>query len=131
MANRLSFFFQKARESLSAAELLLQQGYIDIAASRAYYAMFYIAEALLFSKGLAFSSHSAVIAAYGKEFAKTGLLKPEHHRHMQDAFEAREVGDYGTERRVSREKAAQIIEWGEVFVQEAEIYLKQSGSAFE
>jgi len=31
---------QKAYESLSAAELLLAQGYFDFAASRGYYAMF-------------------------------------------------------------------------------------------
>ena len=35
------------------------------AASRAYYAMFYAAEALLQSRGLAFSKHSAVHAAFG------------------------------------------------------------------
>ena len=38
---------QKARQSLSAARLLLSGGYPDYAASRAYYTMFYIAEAFL------------------------------------------------------------------------------------
>ena len=84
--NKIYDFFRKARYSLAAAELLTNEGYHDIAASRAYYAMFYVAEALLFSKGLAFSSHSAVIAAYGKEFARTGLLDPQHHQHLRDAF---------------------------------------------
>jgi len=59
----------KAQESLSAAELLLDQGYGEFAASRAYYAMFYIAEALLASRGQSYSSHAAVQAAYGREFA--------------------------------------------------------------
>ncbi len=67
---------QKAHENIAAAEVLLQENFPEIAASRAYYAMFYIAEILLFSKGLTFSSHSAVISAFGKEFAKTGLLIP-------------------------------------------------------
>jgi len=41
-------------------------------------------ETLLLSKGLTFSSHSAVIAAYGKGFAKTGLLDPKfHHCHTE------------------------------------------------
>ena len=85
----------KARENISASELLLKEGYIAIASSRAYYALFYTAEAILSSKRLAFSSHSAVIAASGKEFAKTSLLSPEHHHHLKDAFEIRQVSDYG------------------------------------
>jgi uncharacterized protein (UPF0332 family) len=35
--------------------------------------MFYCAEALLFSIGLSFSKHSAVISFFGKEFVKTKL----------------------------------------------------------
>ncbi|MGF1522413.1 MAG: HEPN domain-containing protein [Leptolyngbyaceae cyanobacterium] len=37
----------KAQQSLAAAQLLLANGYTDFAASRAYYTMFYIAEAFL------------------------------------------------------------------------------------
>jgi len=62
----------QARESLSAAKLLLANGYPGYAAARAYYSMFYAAEAFLEGDGLAFSSHKAVIAAFGKEFARTG-----------------------------------------------------------
>ena len=73
---------QKANMNLDAAELLLEQGFLEIAASRAYYAMFYLAEALLLRKGLHFSSHSAVIASFGKEFAKTGDLDPRFHQNL-------------------------------------------------
>ncbi|NQE36891.1 HEPN domain-containing protein [Microcoleus asticus] len=59
----------KARQSLSAARLLLNNGFPDYAASRAYYAMFYIAEAFLDGEGMSFSSHAAVIGAFGREFA--------------------------------------------------------------
>jgi hypothetical protein len=37
----------KARQSLSAARLLLDNGFPDYATSRAYYTMFYIASAFL------------------------------------------------------------------------------------
>ncbi len=49
-----------AEESIGAAKLLLDNDYQGFAASRAYYAMFSAAEALLLSKGLSFSKHSAV-----------------------------------------------------------------------
>ncbi len=52
---------RKAAESLRAAELLATNELFDFAASRAYYTMFYVAEAFLLNKGLTFSSHAAVI----------------------------------------------------------------------
>jgi len=55
---------QEARDSVSAAKLLLGGGYAGYAASRAYYAMFYIAEAFLEGEGMSFSKHSAIIAAF-------------------------------------------------------------------
>ena len=56
---------EEARDSISAAELLLSGGFPGYAVSRAYYAMFYVAEAFLEGLGLSFSKHSAVIAALG------------------------------------------------------------------
>jgi uncharacterized protein (UPF0332 family) len=61
---------RKAEESLRAAQFLLQQEFNDFAASRAYYTMFYVASALLLSKGLSFSSHAGVISAFGQQFAR-------------------------------------------------------------
>src|SRR5688572_14842399 len=86
---------ERAKMSQKAAANLLRDGFPNFAASRAYYSMFYVAQALLLSKGLSFSSHSAVIAAYGKEFAKTKLLDPEFHRLLMDAQDKRNIGDYG------------------------------------
>jgi uncharacterized protein (UPF0332 family) len=65
MTPEILALLDKARASHRAAVLLSQQGYPDFAASRAYYAMFYTAEALLLGRGLSFSSHAAAIAAFG------------------------------------------------------------------
>ena len=51
--------FRKARASLAAARALHGLRFFDFAASRAYYAMFYIAEAMLLGEGLSFSASSA------------------------------------------------------------------------
>ncbi|RME36131.1 MAG: HEPN domain-containing protein [Thermoflexia bacterium] len=53
----------RAEGSIQAARQLASGGYYDFAASRAYYAAFYAATALLLSEGLEFSKHSAVIAS--------------------------------------------------------------------
>jgi uncharacterized protein (UPF0332 family) len=43
-----------ARDSLAAARLLDDEGYYGFAAARAYYAMFYVAEAFLLESDLSF-----------------------------------------------------------------------------
>lgn len=61
----------------------------DFSASRSYYAMFYATQALLLSRELSFSKHSAVIAAFGREFAKQGTVPIELHRYLIEAQEDR------------------------------------------
>lgn len=119
----ISALLQKAKDSLAAAELLRREGYWDFSASRAYYAMFYVAEALLASLGLSFSSHAAVQAAYGREFAKAARLNPKYHRWLIDAQDFRHAGDYGVGASISEEQAGQQNNWAREFIQAAEEYL--------
>ena len=72
----------KARESLKAAELLASNDLLAVSASRVYYAMFYIAQAFLLGDELSFSSHAAVISAFGRLFAKTNRVPTEFHRFL-------------------------------------------------
>jgi uncharacterized protein (UPF0332 family) len=109
--------FQKGDENLVAAEANLGQGYIDTAVSRAYYSMFYCAQALLLTKDLRYSRHTGVIAAVGEHFVKPGLLKPEIHRLLVDAFELRGAGDYDYMTEVSREDAARLIQDAGAFIE--------------
>lgn len=100
---------QKAEQSLEAAKLLLTNSYADYATSRAYYTMFYIAEAFLEGENLAFSKHSAVIAAFGREFARTNRLPVELHRFLIEAQALRNTGDYGQFNAVTLEQATEQI----------------------
>lgn len=68
--------FDRAADAIEASDILLTNDKVDIAAGRAYYAMFYTAEALLNEKGIQFGKHGNVIAAYGQHFAKTKELDP-------------------------------------------------------
>ena len=108
----------KSERSINAANLLLGDGYDDFAASRAYYAMFYAVEALMLDRDLSFSKHSAVIAAFGKLFVKTGIFDSRFHRSLINAFDLRNAGDYGSTDTVSNNEASQIIaEAGELLAE--------------
>ncbi|ASC72588.1 hypothetical protein XM38_035460 [Halomicronema hongdechloris C2206] len=106
----------KAQQSLEAAKLLLTNDYPDYATSRAYYSMFYIAEAFLEGEGLAFSKHSAVIAAFGREFAKPRRVSPDFHRFLIEAQELRTTSDYGQLNAITVDQAAEQIHRAEDFL---------------
>ena len=110
----------KADQSLSAARLMLDGGYPEYAASRAYYTMFYIAEAFLDSEGLSFSKHSAVISAFGREFARTGRVPVKFHQFLIRAQELRNAGDYGEINAVTANQAADSIAQAEEFLELAQ-----------
>jgi uncharacterized protein (UPF0332 family) len=126
MIPEIEELLERARLSEKAAANLLRDGFANFAASRAYYSMFYTAQALLLSKGLSFSSHSAVIAAYGKEFAKTKLLNPEFHRLLMDAQDKRNLGDYGMIGSIEDKEAQVILDWSKKFLKAAEKYFTQA-----
>jgi uncharacterized protein (UPF0332 family) len=106
----------KAQQSLEAAKLLFTNHFPDYATSRAYYAMFYIAEAFLEGKGLSFSKHSAVIAAFGREFAKTQQVPRDFHRFLIEAQELRTTGDYGQLNAITTDQATEQIDRAEQFL---------------
>jgi uncharacterized protein (UPF0332 family) len=87
----------RVQDAIEAADILLTNEKVDIAAGRAYFAMFYTDEALLNEVGLEFNKHSAVHAAFGKHFAQTKRLDPKYHRWLMDSFDKRLIGDSGVE----------------------------------
>lgn len=111
---------EEARDSIEAAKLLLQSMYPGYAAARAYYAMFYIAQAFLEGEGLSFSKHSAVIAAFGQHFAKTGKVPIEFHRYLIEAQALRQSGDYGQRNAVLLSEAEEQIDRATRFLELAQ-----------
>jgi uncharacterized protein (UPF0332 family) len=96
---------EKAQRNVGVASRLVDEGEWDVAVSRAYYAMFYAAQACLYGLGQEYSKHSAVIAAFGREFAKTGVLPRQLHVHLMQAEQARIQSDYEVAEPVPAEEA--------------------------
>ena len=117
--------FDKAMDTIEGSELLLEHGKIDMAAGRAYYALFYIAEALLNEKGLQFSAHGDVIGAYGKEFSKTKLLDQKFHRWLIEGFDTRLIGDYHVDTKIEMDAVATMVNQAREFFEAAQKYLEK------
>lgn len=123
MRESLQSLIDKADRSLKAAQRLLDEKDFDFSASRSYYAMFYMAEALLFSKGLSFSKHSAVISAFYEHFVRPGIFPKELHQAFHEAFEQRQEGEYGFTRPFPEEEAQALLQKAKEFVEELKGHL--------
>jgi uncharacterized protein (UPF0332 family) len=108
-ADEIAANLERSEQSVQAARQLASGGYYDFAASRAYYAAFYAATAILLSEGLELSKHSAVIASIHQRFVKTGKLSKEQGKTLNWLFELRSVGDYGGTAHVSRQQVELAI----------------------
>lgn len=123
--NETRIFLDKAQRSLRAAERHLKEGEPDFAASHAYYASFYIAEALLASEGVSFSRHGQVLSQYGLRFAQTEKLDRRFHQVLIRAFRIRNIADYQVEVPIKPEDAQELIEGGRSFLAAASRYLEE------
>lgn len=120
---------EKGRRSLETARRLVRDGDYDFAASRAYYAMFYLAEALLLLRGFQADSHSGVLVLLRREFVQTGLLGAAHARALDEAREERNLGDYDYEERFTEARAKKAIHRAESFLGDAGRLLSRPGGA--
>lgn len=113
----------KSARAIETARKTLSIPDTETAIARAYYAMFYTSEALLFERGLTFSKHSGVHAAFGQHFAKPGFLDAKYHQWLLNAFERRIIADYGVDEAILAEEAIEAIERASEFLVAARRYL--------
>lgn len=114
-SNEISSNLERAETNLQVARELLGKEYFDVSASRAYYAAFYAASALLLDEGLDTSKHSGVIALIHQHFVKNGRLNKEQGRNLNWLFELRSVGDYGVSLHVGQRDAQRAVNIAEDF----------------
>ncbi|MBI4794384.1 MAG: HEPN domain-containing protein [Deltaproteobacteria bacterium] len=125
MTAEVEAFMDKARHALKVGAKLLDSGDFADAAGKAYYAMFYAAQAFLKAHGVEVVKHSSVASVLGREFAKTGRLDPRYHRMLLNARRVREIADYGIFDEVNESTARSTVEDGQSFIFEIERLLHE------
>ena len=116
---------EKASRSVQAAEHLAQNDDAEFAVGRAYYAMFYAAQALLSEIKLQFRKHSGVHNALAEQFVKPGLIDKRYHRWLVAAFNKRIAGDYSIDSDLRNEDASLLIGQAHEFLRVAKEFLKK------
>ena len=126
--DEVALYAEHARQMLQVADHNLADGFYASAINRAYYAIFYAANALLATKGLSRSKHSAVIAAFRQHFIKLGLIENEYSDIYGRVMDDRHKGDYDIiESTVGQAQAQTDLEDARRFVERVEHHLKQEG----
>lgn len=120
-------YIERAHEMLDVAALSSAEGHHGSAINRAYYAIFYAANGLLATQGLARSKHSGVIAAFRQHFVKTGHIEVGYSRIYERVMDDRHVSDYDVEAFIEPERARTDMEDARRFVQRVERFLQEEG----
>ena len=109
---------EKSKHALVLAQKLHEDGFSPDVASRAYYCMFYAAQALLKLHGIKAVKHSGVEAQLGYHFSRTGKIAPKYHKMLKRARILREDADYAVGIPISQSQAEQLISECEEFLKE-------------
>ncbi len=126
--SEVQLYLDRAHQDVRATQVNLKQGLYGVAVTRAYYAMFYAASALLASKGISRSKHSGVRSAFGEHFVKTGLIESEYAKMLGHAFDSRLDSDYDISFTAERMLAEEMLHDVRRFVDRIEQYLLQVGA---
>ena len=100
---------ERAEKALKSAKLLQENRELEDAASRAYYAMFHAARAILFSKGISAKTHRGTISLFGEKIVKQGILTEEYADMLRKAFDLRQKSDYELYTQLNAEAVKEAI----------------------
>jgi uncharacterized protein (UPF0332 family) len=109
---------ERATACLDEARTLQASGLPYGAVSRAYYAVFHAARALLFSAGIEPRSHRALIALVGQHFVKPGRLSPGTGRLLSRMQRDREDADYVADTVFTDAEAVELTDSAAEFLDE-------------
>jgi len=108
---------KRAEKALKSARLLEENGELEDATSRAYYAMFHATRALLFSKDIKAKTHKGAISLFGEKIVKQGIMSEEYADILRKAFDLRQKSDYEIYSETSVELVREVIKNAERFIE--------------
>ena len=110
----------KSKERLKAAGVLFDARLFDDAASRAYYATLYAAQAALITQNLVAKSHDGVVLLFGSTFIKTGRTPRSIGTDLSRLRRMREKAEYSSAFKTTEADAAWAVNAAKRFVAEIE-----------
>jgi uncharacterized protein (UPF0332 family)/predicted nucleotidyltransferase len=131
-APEMMAYMASAWQALRTAESQFVQGsdYL-VVANRAYYAIFYAANAVLATRGLQRSKHPSVLAAFRDLYIKTGEIEASYIRDYEETMKRRHMSDYDLNSAISADFVRVGLEAAQRFTSRVEHYLIVRGHLTE
>lgn len=126
MDDKIEILLRKSQKYLRSAAVLFELEDFDSSASRAYFAMFYAAQAILLNETQAFSSRQGIRSSFIEQFVENGPLPSRAGKAFERASELQEVGDYAYDFAVSEGDAEHILAESEAFVNSITNYIARA-----
>ena len=123
--NELAKFLFLSDDDLETAQLLCDRGRYRSCISRAYYAMYYLTQALLLSEGLDTSTHKGVIRLLGLHFVTTGKIEPSVAVLLKRAYDSRQTSDYDSDMTEDESMAKSAIENAQTYISVVKMILSK------
>jgi len=120
-------YLEKAEKKLTVARRLLDSEDYEDAVSRAYYAVFHAAQALLLTEGEKAETHKGVITLFSLLFIRTGKFSKKYGKYLANLKDDRETGDYEVFTFIDKESAEHAVSEAEEFIDKTRKYLFQIG----
>jgi len=90
----VKYRIEKANRTYKEAVGSIENGYVETAANRLYYAAYYAVSALLISYKHEASTHNGVIQMFGMAFLKNNVIDKKYGKIFNQLFSLRLTGDY-------------------------------------
>jgi len=118
-------YMENAQEMLDVAGENLRNDHGSSACNRAYYAIFYAASALLYSKGKSYGKHSAVLAAFRQHFIKTGEFDKKWSDDYEFIMDSRHTADYALHDSLEKEDVVLVLAKAREFIEVVKKWLQK------
>jgi len=119
---------RKAKDKLESAWILFRNSKFEDAVSRAYYAAFFAASAVLYLLGEVPKSHDGLIHLFGLKVIREGLVDKKYGRILSKLREARESSDYSLYTFFEKEEVLSLLNDAEAFIKEMERLINSMNS---
>ena len=114
--NYAGVLLERADEANNAARILLEKCLLADAVSRAYYAIYYAAQAIFYAKGLIAKTHSGTISIFGKEIVEKRIVPKKLGKILNNAHDLRQKADYSAGVDFEMADVENVIEDAEYFI---------------
>lgn len=121
-------YLQSAWQALRAAESEFMRGLdYQVVANRAYYAIFFAANAMMALEGLQSSRHLGIMGQFREKYIRSGVFEPSFMRDYVEAMKRRHTSDYDLQLASNADYVRVSIEAAQRFTSRVERYLRDQG----